>query len=142
VFILHNMYKDRRTDAEAVGEHGMRRRAYSSNHGPARDGLGVKGSAPVRAKRARQNVVERVLAAGTQMQMDIRHYMHCGGAGCGRGRGAGSEDINMSKTSPAAAMSTQRIRCVKMPCLPAAHAGLRALSRCAPTRSCLIRRVD
>ena len=68
--------------------------------------------------------------------MDIRHYMHCGGAGCGRGRGAGSEDINMSKTSPAAAMSTQRIRCVKMPCLPAAHAGLRALSRCAPTRSC------
>ena len=42
----------------------------------------------------------------------------------------------MSKTSPAAAMSTQRIRCVKMPCLPAAHAGLRALSRCAPTRSC------
>ena len=59
-----------------------------------------------------------------------------GFSGCGRGRGAGSEDINMSKTSPAAAMSTQRIRCVKMPCLPAAHAGLRALSRCGPTRSC------
>ena len=33
VFILYNMYKDRRTDAEAIGEHGKRRRAYSSNHG-------------------------------------------------------------------------------------------------------------
>ena len=47
IFIYCNTSKHRVTNAEAFREHGKRCRARAENHGPARDGLGVK--APLRA---------------------------------------------------------------------------------------------
>jgi hypothetical protein len=42
IFIYCNTSKHRVTNAEAFREHGKRCRARAENHGPARDGLGVK----------------------------------------------------------------------------------------------------